>query len=104
MYNLALCTIRILRRTAKRQIRMGHATRTHKVSLEAASLEGRFGGRPPKLTPQQRSEIIRMASEGVGPADVARLFSVHPATISFAVAGGRQRGLKYAKQVTQFQK
>jgi DNA invertase Pin-like site-specific DNA recombinase len=54
-----------------------------KAGLEAARREGRIGGRPPKLTSQQRTEIIRMVSRGSKTAaDAARLFDVHPATIS----------------------
>jgi DNA invertase Pin-like site-specific DNA recombinase len=54
-----------------------------KIGLEAARREGRIGGRRPKLTPQQESEIVRMISKGSKTAaDAARLFGVHPATIS----------------------
>jgi DNA invertase Pin-like site-specific DNA recombinase len=56
--------------------------RTH-AGLEAARKEGRVGGRPPKLKPQQRQEIVRLVSRGrKTAADAARLFGVHPATIS----------------------
>ena len=34
-----------------------------KIGLERARREGRIGGRPPKLTPQQQSEIVRMISQ-----------------------------------------
>jgi hypothetical protein len=104
MHNRALCTIRILRRTAKRRIRMGHATRTHKVSLEAARLEGRFGGRPPKLTPQQRSEIIRMAPEGVDLPTSPGYSAFTQLRSRLLLQAGDSAGLKYAKQVTKFQK
>ena len=54
-----------------------------KAGLEAARREGRVGGRRPKLTLQQRAEITRMVSRGdKTAADAARLFRVHPATIS----------------------
>ena len=54
-----------------------------KIGLEAARQEGRIGGRRPKLTPQQQSEIKKMVSKGQKTAaDVARLFKVHPATVS----------------------
>ena len=54
-----------------------------KVGLDTARREGRVGGRPPKLTPQQQAEIVRMISRGrKTAADAARLFGVHPATIS----------------------
>ena len=50
--------------------------------LEAARAAGRVGGRKPKLTPQQKNEIVAMVSSGhkTG-ADAARLFRVHPATV-----------------------
>jgi DNA invertase Pin-like site-specific DNA recombinase len=35
-----------------------------KIGLEAARREGRIGGRRPKLTPHQRTEIVRMVSRG----------------------------------------
>jgi DNA invertase Pin-like site-specific DNA recombinase len=54
-----------------------------RVGLENARREGRIGGRPPKLTRQQQTEIVRMISKGrKTAADAARLFGVHPATIS----------------------
>jgi DNA invertase Pin-like site-specific DNA recombinase len=54
-----------------------------KAGLDSARREGRIGGRPPKLTPQQQSEIRKMVSKGrKTAADAARLFKVHPATIS----------------------
>lgn len=56
--------------------------RTH-AGLEAARKEGRIGGRPPKLKPQQRREIVSLVRRGrKTAADAARLFGVHPATIS----------------------
>jgi DNA invertase Pin-like site-specific DNA recombinase len=53
------------------------------AGLAAARKEGRVGGRPPKLKPQQRQEIVRLVRRGrKTAADVARLFGVHPATVS----------------------
>src|ERR1700728_4785727 len=58
-----------------------------KAGLDAARREGRVGGRRPKLTPQQQAEIIRMVSKGnKTAADAARLFAVHPATVSRLLA------------------
>ncbi len=58
-----------------------------KAGLDAARLEGRVGGRRPKLTPQQQTEIIRMVSKGdKTAADAARLFKVHPATVARLLA------------------
>jgi DNA invertase Pin-like site-specific DNA recombinase len=54
-----------------------------KIGLAAARREGRIGGRRPKLTPHQQDEIVRMVARGrKTAADAARLFGVHPATIS----------------------
>ena len=51
--------------------------------LKAARQQGRIGGRRPKLNPQQQKEIVELVSSGKKTAaDAARLFSVHPATVS----------------------
>jgi DNA invertase Pin-like site-specific DNA recombinase len=56
--------------------------RTH-AGIEAARKEGRIGGRPPKLKAQQRLEIVKLVTKGKKTAaDAARLFGVHPATVS----------------------
>jgi DNA invertase Pin-like site-specific DNA recombinase len=61
-----------------------------RIGLESARREGRVGGRPPKLTRQQEAEIVRMISRGrKTAADAARLFGVHPATISRLLARAR---------------
>ena len=53
------------------------------AGIEAARQEGRIGGRRPKLKEKQRKEIVKMVSEGKKTAaDAARLFGVHPATVS----------------------
>ncbi len=58
-----------------------------KAGLDAARDEGRVGGRRPKLTPQQQIEIRKMVSKGrKTAADAARLFKVHPATVSRLLA------------------
>ena len=70
-----------------------------KAGMEAARREGRIGGRRPKLTAPQCTEIIRMVSRGrKTAADAARLFSVHPATISRILARAQGR---YRVQVRQ---
>jgi DNA invertase Pin-like site-specific DNA recombinase len=54
-----------------------------KAGLDAARKEGRVGGRRPKLKPEQRREIVRLVTKGKKTAAAAaRLFSVHPATVS----------------------
>src|SRR5436309_4676434 len=58
-----------------------------KAGLDSARREGRIGGRRPKLTVQQQSEIRKMISKGrKTAADAARLFKVHPATVSRLLA------------------
>lgn len=53
------------------------------VGLATARKEGRIGGRPPKLKTHQRQEIIRLVTKGKKTAaEAARLFGVHPATVS----------------------
>ena len=53
------------------------------AGLDAARKEGRIGGRPPKLKPQQQQEIVKLVQRGKKTAaDAARLFGVHPATVS----------------------
>src|SRR5580693_5305208 len=48
-----------------------------KAGLDSARREGRVGGRRPKLSPQQQSEIRKMVSKGrKTAADAARLFKV----------------------------
>jgi DNA invertase Pin-like site-specific DNA recombinase len=75
-----------------------------KIGLESARREGRVGGRRPKLTPQQQTEIVRMISSGrKTAADAARLFGVHPATISRLLARAHANvGLKHAQHRTEF--
>lgn len=54
-----------------------------KNGLNAARKEGRIGGRRPKLTLQQQQEVMSLVKSGQKTAaDAARLFSVHPSTIS----------------------
>lgn len=53
------------------------------AGLIAARAEGRIGGRRPKLKPSQQQEIVRLVTKGERTAaDAARLFGVHPATVS----------------------
>lgn len=58
-----------------------------RAGLDAARHAGRIGGRRPKLSAGQRAEIRRMVREGEKTAaDAARLFQVHPATVSRLLA------------------
>jgi len=54
-----------------------------KAGLDAARRDGRIGGRPPKLSTQQQAEIQKMVLRGgKTAADAARLFKIHPSTVS----------------------
>lgn len=54
-----------------------------RAGLDAARKKGRIGGRRSKLNQEQKEEARRMVSSGEkSAADVARLFNVHPSTIS----------------------
>ncbi|MGI8991916.1 MAG: recombinase family protein [Bryobacteraceae bacterium] len=58
-----------------------------KAGLDAAREDGRIGGRRPKLTPRQQTEIRKIVSKGdKTAADAARLFKIHPATVSRLLA------------------
>ncbi len=58
-----------------------------KSGVANARSEGRIGGRKPKLTVQQQTEIVKMVRRGERTAaDAARLFRFHPATISRILA------------------
>lgn len=51
--------------------------------LDMARKQGRIGGRRPKLKANQQQEIVNLVSCGKkSAADAARLFNVHPATVS----------------------
>jgi DNA invertase Pin-like site-specific DNA recombinase len=51
--------------------------------LDAARKQGRVGGRRPKLKAHQQKEIVNLVNSGKkNAADAARLFNVHPATVS----------------------
>src|ERR1700730_14066165 len=57
------------------------------AGLDAARKRGRIGGRRPKLRPHQQEEIVGMVSNGTKTAaGAARLFNVHPATVSRLLA------------------
>jgi DNA invertase Pin-like site-specific DNA recombinase len=50
---------------------------------ERAKRRGVRFGRKPKLTPQQRSDLLRRLAEGEETrAELARRYNVHPSTIS----------------------
>ncbi len=49
--------------------------------LEAARKKGRIGGRPPALSGDQKSEVLRLKDEGRALKDIAALFKVSLATV-----------------------
>ena len=58
-----------------------------RAGLETARAQGRVGGRRPKLTQQQQAELVRgVQEERYTMAEAARLFQVHPATVSRLMA------------------
>lgn len=62
------------------------------AGLAAARARGRTGGRRPKLQPAQQQVLVELVTAGQKTqADVARLFRVHPATVSRLLAAQRQR-------------
>src|SRR5215218_9599672 len=61
-----------------------------RAGLRAAAARGRKGGRQPKLTPEQKTEILDGLGSGrKSAADLARLFRVHRTTISRLAAQAR---------------
>ncbi len=62
-----------------------------KAGLDAAHAAGRYGGRPPKLTAQQRAAIAEDIGTGRRTAaEAAKLFGVSQSTVSRLVAQRRQ--------------
>lgn len=62
-----------------------------KLGLEVARQEGRIGGRRPKLTKDQKKDILdNITSSRKSGAQMARLYGVSEATISRLMAQNRQ--------------
>lgn len=49
--------------------------------LQAARAKGRIGGRPPALSDDQKTEVLRLKGEGRAIKDIAALFKVSLATV-----------------------
>ena len=61
------------------------------AGLAAARAEGRVGGRRPKLTPDQRADVVENVRSGRrSAAQMARLYKVSEATVSRVLASARQ--------------
>jgi DNA invertase Pin-like site-specific DNA recombinase len=74
-----------------------------KAGLDAARREGRIGGRRPKLSPEQRKDIIdNVLSERRTGAQMARLYKVSEATISRIIADKRNSSEAYNKRIGLF--
>ena len=56
-----------------------------RAGLDAARAAGRRIGRPPALTPEQRSHAQRLHAQGEGVATIARILEVSPSTIRRAI-------------------
>ena len=65
-----------------------------RAGLKAAREQGRKGGRRPKLTAHQKTEILAMLAAGRAGAEIARIFRVHRAAISRVIAEARIVSLK----------
>jgi hypothetical protein len=83
------------------RIRKGHAQRADQGRVGGRSRGRRIGGHRPKPSPQQQAEIRKMISKGgKTAADAARLFKIHPATVSRLLAkasGSSSRKVAHAK-------
>src|SRR3954454_16765562 len=61
-----------------------------RAGLREARTKGRVPGRKPKITADQKKEIIEAVSSGrKTSAEIARLFKIHPATVSRMLAQAR---------------
>jgi DNA-binding CsgD family transcriptional regulator len=63
------------------------------AGLREARTKGHVPGRKPKITPEQKKEIAEAVSSGrKTSAQIARLFKIHPATVSRIVSQARTGG------------
>jgi DNA invertase Pin-like site-specific DNA recombinase len=70
------------------------------VGLAAARAEGRVGGRRPKLTAQQRTDIVENVRSGRrSGAQMARLYKVREPTVSRILDAARSRPSEQAPSV-----
>jgi DNA invertase Pin-like site-specific DNA recombinase len=61
-----------------------------RAGLREARTNGRVPGHKPKITNEQKKEIVEaVASGGKTSAEIARLFKIHPATVSRLLAQTR---------------
>ncbi len=63
-----------------------------RAGLRKAIAKGNGPGRKPKITAEQRKEIVEAVSSGrKSAAEIARLFKIHRATVSRFVSQNRQK-------------
>jgi DNA invertase Pin-like site-specific DNA recombinase len=61
-----------------------------RAGLREARTRGRVLGRKPKITAEQKKEIVEAVASGrKTAAEIARLFKIHPATVSRVLAQAR---------------
>ncbi len=66
---------------------VGERTR---AGLDEARVQGRVPGRKPKITTEQKKEIVEAVSSGrKTPAEIARLLKIHRGTVSRIVSQSR---------------
>jgi DNA invertase Pin-like site-specific DNA recombinase len=61
-----------------------------RAGLHEARAQGRVPGRKPKITPEQKKEIVEAVASGrKTPAEIARLLMIHRGTVSRIVSQAR---------------
>jgi len=61
-----------------------------RAGLQEARAQGRVPGRKPKITAEQKKEIVEAVSSGSKtPAEIARLLKIHRGTVSRIVSQAR---------------
>src|SRR3546814_4136010 len=74
------------------------------AGLDQARAEGRVGGRRPKLSPSQRSDVVENILSGrKTAAQMARLYSVSEPTISRIVAAARRVPARSEEHTSELQ-
>ena len=66
---------------------MDSASERIKLGLDRARARGKRVGRPPALATDQVEQCRRMAEEGAGLRQIARVMTCSPATVKKALAG-----------------
>jgi DNA invertase Pin-like site-specific DNA recombinase len=61
-----------------------------RAGLHEARAQGRLPGRKPKITPEQKKEIVEAVASGrKTPAEIGRLLKIHRGTVSRIVSQAR---------------